>query len=196
MKFAKLTIGAIVALSASTVSAAEYTLDKVHSYVGFKVTHMMVSSVKGEFHDYDATVDYNAKAPEKSSVSAAIKVASIDTNNQKRDDHLRSADFFDAEQFPDITFKSKSVKAAGKNKLTVTGDLTIRGVTKEVKLNLDVRGPVNNPFAEGATKIGFGGELKINRQDFGVKWNKSMDAGGVVVGDDVTIILEIEADSK
>lgn len=196
MTFARFALIASVALAATPALAAEYTVDKVHSYVGFKVTHMMVSSVKGEFHDYDATIDYDAAKPEKSSVQAAIKVASIDTNNQKRDDHLRSEDFFDAEKFPEIKFVSKSVKASGKNKLVVTGDLTIRDVTKEVKIPLEARGPVNNPFAPGATKVGFSGELTVNRHDYNVKWNKTMDAGGVVVGDDVTIVLEIEADSK
>ena len=184
---------AIFAFAATSVSAQEYTLDKVHTYVGFKVSHMMVSNVKGQFQEYDGVIKYDPKKPEKAFAEATIKVASIDTNNEKRDNHLRSDDFFNAEKFPNITVKTKKVVKKG-DKLEVTADLTIRDVTKEIKFPVEVRGPVT--VEKGKQKLGLAAEITINRHDYGVKWNRTMEAGGLVVGNDVTIVLEIEADSK
>lgn len=175
--------------------AAEYEIDASHSSAGFSVRHLMVSNVKGQFNKVTGTLSYDAKDLAKSSVQAVIDVNSIDTNEPKRDEHLKSPDFFDAKNHPNITFKSKKFAKAGKDKLKVTGDLTIRGVTKEVVL--DVEGPtaaVKDPW--GQTKMGATATTKVNRQDYGLKWNQALETGGVVVGDDVKITLELEFTQK
>lgn len=172
-------------------NAATYEIDATHSSAQFSIRHMMVSNVKGEFSKVVGTVVYDAKDPAKSTVEATIDVNSIDTRNAQRDQHLKSPEFFDAAKFPSITFKSTSVKQVGPGKLKVTGNLTIRDVTKEVVL--DVEGPT--PEAkdpQGNTKVGASASTKINRNDFGVKWNAPVPTGGVVVGEEVTISFELE----
>jgi len=174
-----------------TALAAVWNIDPDHSTVGFKVRHLMVSNVHGSFGKYTGTVDINDKDITKSKVEVSIDTASIDTNVQKRDDHLRSADFFDVAQYPVMTFVSKKVAKAGKDKLKVTGDLTLRGVTKEVVLAVD--GPSQesrDPW--GNIRKGASATTRINRKDFGLTWNKALETGGVVVGEEVTITLEIE----
>jgi polyisoprenoid-binding protein YceI len=174
--------------------ATEYAIDPVHSNAMFAVRHLMVSTVRGEFGKVQGTLNLDDKDVTKSSVTATIDTASIDTDEPKRDDHLRSPDFFDAQKYPTITFKSTKVQKA-KNGLRVTGDLTIRDVTRPVVL--DVEGPtkpVKDPV--GTVKIGASATTKLNRQDFGLKWNRPIEAGGVVVGDEVKITLDLEFNQK
>lgn len=193
-RYFALAVAALVAVPAAA-GAAKYELDTSHTYAGFKVKHMMVSNVKGSFQRLTGTVDYDEKAPEKIAIRAEIETASINTDNSKRDEHLRSADFFDAAKHPKMTFVSKKAKALGKGKLQVTGDLTIRGVTKEVVLDvqgLDAR--VKDPW--GMYRRGGEASGKINRKDFGLTWNNALETGGVLVGDEVFLTLEFELVEK
>jgi len=174
----------------STARAATYAIDEAHTTIGFSVRHMMISNVKGNFGAYEAAIEFDEANPTEMKASATIQVSSISTANEKRDDHLRSPDFFDAAQFPTITFETTRVEGTLPN-LTLVGNLTIKGVTKEISLPVEVGGPIANPW--GQTVIGISGSATINRQDFGLSWSKSLDGGGVVVGDDVKMIIEIEA---
>lgn len=190
------SLSTIIALALPVFAfASTWNIDPEHSNVGFKVRHLMVSNVKGSFDKYAGTVDINDKDITKSKVEVSIDTSSINTNVQKRDEHLRSADFFDVAKFPAMTFVSKKVAKAGKDKLKVTGDLTLHGVTKEVVL--DVEGPSNeskDPW--GNIRRGASASTKINRKDFGLVWNKALETGGVAVGDEITISLEIEMIKK
>lgn len=172
-------------------SAATWTIDRDHSSIGFKIKHLMVSNVKGSFEKFNGTVDLNEKDITKSKVEVNIETASINTNVELRDGHLKSADFFDVVKYPSMTFKSKKVAKAGKDKLKVTGDLTLHGVTKEVVLNVD--GPTQEiKDLYGNIRKGASATATINRKDFGLNWNKALETGGVVVGDEVHITIEIE----
>jgi polyisoprenoid-binding protein YceI len=168
-----------------------WTVDPSHSEVGFVVRHLMVSKVKGRFADVSGTITV-AENVLKSTVEATAKVASIDTRDENRDAHLRSADFFDAENFPELTFRSTALRAKGSD-FEMDGDLTIRGVTKPVTFILEYNGASANPLAEGAATAGFSAEAEINRKDFGLEWNVALESGGVLVGEKVKITLEIEA---
>lgn len=180
---------AIIVLGA-TARADTWDLDKVHSSIGFSVRHLAISKVLGEFREYEGQAEFDPENLEKGSVDISIKTASIDTENQKRDDHLRNADFFDVEKFPEITFKSrKIIKGEGSN-LKIVGDLTIKDVTKEVILDGEFNGSVKDPW--GGTRAGFSLTAEINRQDFGMTWNKALETGGFVVSDEVKIIIEME----
>lgn len=180
------------ALVPAAVFAAEYEVDPVHSNASFTVRHMMVSNVRGEFTKVTGKMNLDEKNISKSTVEAVIDTQSIDTREPKRDDHLRSADFFDVKKYPSITFKSKKVQKAGAGKLKVTGDLTIRDVTREVVLNVEGPSkPQKDPFS-GIQKTGASATTVINRKDFGLNWNKALEAGGVVVGDEVKITLDLE----
>ena len=185
-----LVLTIVFAFSATGSQAADWEIDVAHSSIGFSVSHLVISKVKGSFHDYSATINFEADKLESGTVEMTVQIGSIDTDDAKRDEHLKSPDFFDAAGFPSMTFISKSVHDIDGNKFKITGDLTIRGTTREVVFDAEFRGVVNDPW--GNTKAGFSATSEINRQDFGVKWNKSLDAGGVVVGDDVTIELELE----
>lgn len=174
--------------------AVEYQIDPVHSSAQFSVRHLMVSNVRGEFAKVTGKVIYDPKNLKASSVEATIDATSINTHEPKRDDHLKSPDFFDVAKFPTLTFKSKKVAKAGKDKLRVLGDLTIRGVTREVML--DVEGPVPEVKMGPNLKSGASASTTINRKDFGLNWNRALEAGGWVVGDEVKITLEIEMGRK
>jgi polyisoprenoid-binding protein YceI len=168
-----------------------YTIDPAHSTAGFKVRHLMVSWVRGEFSGVAGTVVYDPEHPENSRVEATIDVATLHTRDEQRDAHLKSADFFDVEKYPTITFVSKKVEKVGEREGKLMGDLTIHGVTKEVVL--DVEGPapeVKDPW--GNIKSGVSAATKIKRSDFGLVWNAPLEAGGVLVGDEVHISLELE----
>jgi polyisoprenoid-binding protein YceI len=151
---------------------------------------MVISSVKGSFTDFSGTIMYDEEEITNSSVSVTIKTGSINTGDDRRDGHLRSADFFDAENHPEITFVSKKVSKRADGHV-VTGDLTMRGVTKEVEIPFIITGKITDP--RGKTRIGVEGKLTIDRQDYGVSWSRTMDAGGLVVSDDVRIELLLEA---
>lgn len=192
MKRIIVSISTIIALSLPALAfATTWNIDPDHSNVGFKVRHLMVSNVKGSFGKHVGVVEINDQDITKSKVEVTIDTASINTNVQKRDDHLRSAEFFDVAKFPTMTFVSKKVAKAGKDKLKVTGNLTLHGITKEVVL--DVEGPsVESKDPWGAIRRGATANTKINRKDFGLVWNKALETGGVAVGEEVTITLEIE----
>ena len=180
-----------LALVAGTVQAETYNVDKAHSEVLFSVRHMGVSRVTGRFNDFTGVVNGDPAKPGESSVEFTIKAASIDTNDAGRDKHLRSADFFDVEKFPELTFKSSKITAKGQNQFDVTGTLTIHGVAKEVTLPVTLAGPVKDP--RGNEKVGFEATAKLNRKDYGITWNRALDAGGVVVSDDVQLTIHLEA---
>ena len=182
------------ALIATAAQAATYVIDPAHSNFGFSAKHLTVSEVHGNFSDVAGTITYDPAKMDANAAEVTIQAKSINTGNEQRDGHLRTGDFFDTEKFPAITFKSTSATVTGTT-LSLTGDLTIKGVTKTVTLPLEVSGPIKNPMG-GDQVIGASGQLKINRQDYGVSWNKQMDQGGYVVGDDVTININIEAHEK
>lgn len=195
MKRIMVVIMTIVLMVPLNVLAATYTLDPVHTTVGFKVKHLMIANVKGDFEKFAGTVIIDEKDITKSNVTVSIEMASINTSNAKRDEHLRSGDFFDVAKFPVMTFQSTKVERSGADTLKVTGNLTIKGVTKQVVLT--VEGPsaeIKSP--QGVVKRGASAVAKINRQDFGVSWNKKLDAGAVVVGDEVQISIEAELDRQ
>jgi len=178
--------------AAATVPAnasGTYSIDKAHSEVGFQVRHF-VSKVRGSFGDFTGTIQVDAAKPEASRVEFTVKVSSIDTNEPKRDAHLRSADFFDAEKHPEIRFVGKKIAPAGEGKYDVTGDLTMRGVTKEVTLPVAFTGLLKTPF--GDERAGFETSLTLNRKEFGISWNKALDQGGFMLSDDVTISINLE----
>lgn len=178
-----------VGLLAMSAGADTYTVDPNHSEIAFSVRHMLVSNVKGNFSEFSGSFDYNPEDLASFSAAAIVSVASIDTRNADRDEHLRSADFFDAEQFPEIAFKVTRVDV-GAGDPVLYGDLTMRGVTKEIALPVLVSGPVKD--MSGNMRAGFEGAARINRQDWGVSWSKTMDGGGLVVGDDVRLLINVE----
>ena len=181
-----------LATLATPALAATWSLDPAHSSVQFSVRHMMVSNVRGEFGKVGGTVTGDEATPTAAAITATIDAASINTREAKRDEHLKSADFLDVAKFPTITFASKKIEAAGAGTFKVTGDLTLHGVTKEVVLDVsDLTPPVKDP--SGKTRAGATASTKINRKDFGINWSKAMDNGGVVVGDDVAITVDVEA---
>jgi polyisoprenoid-binding protein YceI len=186
------TAGLAAALSLPAAAATStWQIDPAHSAAQFAVKHLAISTVRGAFTSVKGTVQLDDKDIAKSSVDVAIDVNSVDTRQPDRDKDLRSDHFFDAEHFPTITFKSKRVEQVSPGKLKITGDLTIHGITKELVLDVDgPTAPVKDPW--GNQRIAINATTKINRQDFGVKWNATMDNGGVVVGDDVSITIDAE----
>jgi polyisoprenoid-binding protein YceI len=173
------------------VWAVTWKIDPVHTAVEFKIRHLMVSWVKGVFTDVDGTVNIPEDNVGNSSAKVRIATASVDTNNQKRDDHLRSPDFFDAATFPEMTFVSKQVVVDNGQPAKIVGDLTIRDVTREVELEVeDFSQTITDPW--GNIRRGASASTKINRSDYGLTWNKALETGGVVVGDEVHITLEVE----
>lgn len=171
--------------------AASWKIDPAHTAVEFKVRHLMVSWVKGVFTNVSGTVEINESDMSASNVKIQVETASINTNNGKRDDHLRSPDFFDVSTYPVMVFVSKKVVVSENIPVKIIGDLTIRDVTKEVELDVEeFSGTVTDPW--GNTRRGATAETEINRKDFGLTWNKALEAGGVVVGDEVRISLEVE----
>ena len=202
MRFAKGIMVVLIAIASlafadargSRAEAAEYMIDPDHSQVIFKVKHIGISTVTGRFDLLEGTYDFDEKDIGGSSVDVTITTSSVNTNKQKRDDHLRSPDFLNVEKYPAITFKSKDIKEEHGNDFTIVGDLTINGVTKEVELDAEYGGKAVDPM--GNERTAFTAETTINRKDYGITWNKTLDSGGLVVGDDVKIILEVEGIKK
>jgi len=187
-------VGLMGWLSASVVSTvgaemSKWNLDKDHTTLGFEVVHMVVSKTKGKFTEYTGTVEMDADKQEFKTIEAVIQTASVTTDHQKRDDHLRSADFFDAKTFPTMTYKMKSYTKSG-DQYTAVGDFTLLGVTKELTLVGTFNGVAQDPW--GNTRAGFTAEGTLNRKDFGMKFSKLLDNGGLMVGDEVKLKLEIE----
>ncbi|RMG10172.1 MAG: polyisoprenoid-binding protein [Deltaproteobacteria bacterium] len=168
-----------------------WVADPAHSAVHFEIQHMMISTVRGEFRNFEATLELDEKRIKNSKVTAKIDVGSIDTRVEKRDAHLKSPDFFDVAKYPSITFESTKVRRVGKKRLKVTGNLTIRGVTKPVTLDVRMLGVQKNPFTKTPTR-GFHAEATINREDFGLTWNQALETGGVLVGKKVKILIDAE----
>jgi polyisoprenoid-binding protein YceI len=195
------TVLAVIALLGAAVASAETTtwkFDPAHSEALFSIRHIF-TKVQGRFNEMEGTIQLDDKDLSKSSVDVTIKTASIFTNNEKRDNHLRSADFFDAEKNPTLAFKStKVIPGADKDKFKVQGDLTMRGVTKPVTLDVEYLG--GGPWGMGGqvygTKKGWVATTKVNRLDWGISWNKTLDQGGTLLGDDVDLTLNVEADNQ
>jgi len=181
-------------LAAASANATEYGFDKAHSHIGFSVKHVL-SMVPGEFKDFDGSFSFDEKKPEASKINVTIQVASISTDNEKRDGHLKSPDFFDADKLPTVTFVSKKVEAAGDKTYKVTGDLTLHGVTKSVVLDVEYLG---TDTMMGMDTIGFSASTKIDRRDFGLSWgqDKLSGAGNLIVGNDVKINIDVAGMSK
>jgi polyisoprenoid-binding protein YceI len=194
VNFSRLIVTGALAAAMCLPAAAgtvTYQIDPRHSAAGFAVTHLMISTVRGEFHGINGTVLLDDKDITKSSVSVTLDATTVDTREPDRDKDLKSPNFFDVAQYPTITFKSTKVEQAGPDKLKITGDLTIHGVTKQVVLDATVpKAPIKDPW--GLQRTAVSATTKINRQDFGVKWNKTLDGGGVVVSDEVNINLDVE----
>jgi len=187
----KLLLAVLFALLGSSFLLADtYNLDKVHTSVGFTVSHLVISHVSGVFRDFNGTINYDAADPTKSSIDVHIISNSITTGDDKRDGHLKSPDFFDVAKFPELTFKSTSIEKKGDG-FIAHGPLTIHGVTKDVALPFTIAGTVKDQM--GRTRVVAQSSITINRKDYGLVWNKPLEGGGMLVGDDVKIDLNVEA---
>lgn len=182
---------ALLFLSGVTFAQTTWTIDKNHSKIGFNVTHMAVSEVEGKFNDFDGSIVSKADDFNGAQVQFTAKTASVDTDNEKRDGHLKSADFFEVEKYPEIKFLGTLVKDGGKYKLK--GDLTMHGVTKQVEFDVTYGGSINHPKG---TKAGFKLTGKLNRKDYGLKWDNKVPTGELVVSDDVELVVKVELDKK
>lgn len=177
-------------LAGLNVSASQWDIDKAHSSVSFTVKHLVISKVKGMFGDFSGVINFDEKNFPGSSVEMMVMVNSIDTEETKRDEHLKSPDFFDVEKYPEMSFKSTKVIKGEGNKFQIVGNLTIKDVTREVTFDCEYNGAI---AFMGTNKAGFSARTTVNRQDFGISWSKTLDAGGLVVDDNVEIYIEIEA---
>jgi polyisoprenoid-binding protein YceI len=194
-RFIATLIIALTLIVPAIAQAGSWNLDPAHTEAGFKIRHMMVTNVRGVFHDVKGTLQFDAVDPGKSSIDVVIQAVSIDTGIEKRDNHLRSPDFFDVEKFPTLTFNSTKFKKVADGVFKVTGNLFIHGVTKEVVLDVEgLNQQVQDPW--GGTRMGAFATTKINRKDYGLTWNKALEAGGWLVGDELTINLEVELVAK
>jgi polyisoprenoid-binding protein YceI len=176
--------------TASTAVATTWKVDPTHSHAEFAVRHLMISTVKGRFAEVSGTLTGDETDPGHASFELTIPVASIDTRESQRDTHLRSADFFDAAMHPEIRFVSTKIEKAANGDFSVTGDLTIRGVTKRITLQVEPGGRVRDPW--GNERAGYSASTRINRKDYGLHWNQALETGGVVVGDEVKVSVELE----
>jgi polyisoprenoid-binding protein YceI len=178
----------------ATRELPRWSLDAAHSHVGFAVRHMMISNVRGEFQKVSGEASYDPARPDDSTLDVTVDVASINTRDGKRDAHLRSADFFDVENHPTLTFRSKAVRRRAEG-LEIVGDLSIHGTTREVVLAVEEITPEHSdPW--GNRRVGASARTKIRRSDFGMRWNAALEAGGVLVGDEVSIVIEVELIKK
>lgn len=177
-------------MTTQTQALATYRIDQSHSTVEFIARHLMISKVRGRFASFQGGLEIPEGATVPTKIDVTIDANSIDTREEQRDNHLRSADFFEVEKYPALTFTSKRFEGSG-NSFEVTGDLTIHGVTKEVTLEAEFEGRGNDPW--GGTRVGYSAHTKINRKDFGLTWNAALEAGGVVVSDEIKIELNVEA---
>ena len=171
--------------------SGDYTIDTAHSRVGFVARHAMVTKVRGSFDEFEGSIHLDGETPEKSSGKVTIQAKSINTRNSQRDDHLRSNDFLDMDNQPEITFASTGIKQTGDADFVVSGDLSIRGVTKPVEIAFEYTGTATDPF--GNERVGLEGSVVINRKDFGVSWNAALEGGGVLVSEKVTLEIEVSA---
>jgi polyisoprenoid-binding protein YceI len=183
-----LTMSAIATPQSTTRT---WTIDQVHSVAEFKVKHMMISNVKGQFPGVKGVLDLDERDLTNSHIEASIDATSINTRDGQRDAHLKSADFFDVERFPTLSFRSTSISRAGDGELAVAGDLTIHGVTRNVVFNVEGPSePAKDPW--GNTRVGLSATTRISRKDFDLTWNTALETGGILVGDEVTITLDVQ----
>lgn len=168
-----------------------WKVDTTHTRVGFIVRHMMVSKVRGDFSDIEGTIEGDATELENTKISFRVGIDSVSTNNEDRDNHLRSADFFEVEKYPNMTFESTNIKKVSENKYALTGNLTIKGVTKETTFDVEYLGQSTNPW--GVDVVGFEASTRISRKEFGLTWNQALEAGGVLVSDEVDIVIDLQA---
>jgi polyisoprenoid-binding protein YceI len=190
MKWFKILILTLFVATIATAQPTIWKADPAHSNITFAVDYMVLTEVTGNFREFSGTMTCEGDTPEKSKVNVSIKTASISTDNDKRDSHLRSADFFDAETYPEITFVSKSFEKGDGNQYKITGDLTMHGVTKQVIIDAKFMGQVKD--MRGNLRQGFKGTTTINRYDFGVKYNASLESGGVLIGTEVTVNINAQ----
>lgn len=194
MKTLKLIMFSLLILTSINVAQTNWSFDKSHTKIGFSVSHLVITDVEGKFNEFDGTIVSNGETFDGATINFSANIASIDTDNEKRDIHLKSDDFFNAENFPKLIFAGKSMKNVGGKNYKLIGDLTIRDVTKEVVLEVVHNGTVKDPW--GNTKAGFSLEGVINRFDYNLKWNAAMEAGGLVVGEEVTIFGKLQLVQK
>jgi polyisoprenoid-binding protein YceI len=176
--------------TSTATGTTTYAIDASHSQVGFSVKHMMFSTVRGNFRGFEGTIEVDNDNPANSKVNVTIDASSVSTGDDKRDEHLRSADFFDVANYPTLTFKSTSIDFKDAEDFTINGELTMHGVTQPVKIKAEQTGEGTNPW--GVDVAGFEGSTKINRKDFGLGWNATLEKGGVLVGEEIKISLELE----
>jgi polyisoprenoid-binding protein YceI len=176
--------------TATATKTQTYNIDKAHSEVTFQVRHLL-TKVRGRFSEFDGVIDYDEDQPERSSTQVTVQAASVDTNERDRDAHLRSADFFDAENFPTLTFRSRNIVSKGGDEFELHGDLTIHGVTRQAVFDVQLLGKAKDPW--GNERIAFEAEAVINRKDYGLNWNAVLETGNFLVGDEVKISLSIQA---
>ncbi len=180
-----------VKVSYAPISGGDYNIDPAHSIIGFAIRHLEINWVEGRFKDFTGKINFDDKDITRSSVEFSARIESIDTGVEPRDKHLRTADFFDAAQYPLMTFKSTRVERKGKGGYVLHGDLTLRGVTKPVALPFTVTGAIKDPW--GNTRFGVNAQAKINRRDYGFTWGKALENGGLDIGNEVSINLQLEA---
>jgi polyisoprenoid-binding protein YceI len=176
------------------MTRTKWAVDTAHSGIEFSVRHMVISSVKGSFNSYSATIEADPKDLTTASIEFTVDLASVDTRNEDRDNHLRSADFFDVEQFPTMTFKTTSVEKTDEDEYNVTGDLTLHGVTRQETFKVTYEGSGQDPW--GNEKVGFSATGKLNRSDYGLVYNAALETGGVLIGDQIKVSLEIQASKE
>lgn len=190
--FRKFTVIALaLMLTAGMTQAATWSFDKAHSSVGFSVRHMVISRTIGNFDDFEGVMEFDGENVASGTVELTVQMASIDTDDEKRDGHLKTGDFFDVEKYPTMTFKSTKISNVKGSSFQMVGILTLKGVSKEVTFDCEFNGTLVDPW--GNTRAGFSAETEINRQDFNVSFSKILDNGGLMVSDMVTINLEMEA---
>jgi polyisoprenoid-binding protein YceI len=173
------------------IPRGDYNIDPAHSIIGFSIRHLEINWVEGRFKDFKGAISFNDTDVTKSSVQFTARIESIDTGVEARDKHLRTADFFDAATYPEMTFKSTKVERKGKDSYVLYGDFTLKGVTKQISLPFTITGAIKDPW--GNTRFGINAQTKINRRDFGITWGKALENGGIDVGNEVTINLQLEA---
>jgi len=190
MRNLKFLAAILVLVSISLFSQTTWTMDKAHTKVGFSITHMVITSVEGFFKDYDAKITTKDDDFSTAGIDFTINTNSIFTDNEKRDNHLRSDDFFNAEKYPQLIFKSKLIKKVGEDKYKLVGDFTIRDVTKEIELDVKLNGIIKDGF--GNTRAGFKITGEVNRFDYNLKWSKTIETGGLIAGKEVELIINLE----
>jgi len=190
MRNLKFLVAILVLVSTSLFSQTTWTVDKAHTKVGFNITHMVITSVEGFFKDYDAKITSKDDDFSTAGIDFTINTNSIFTDNEKRDNHLRSDDFFNAEKYPQLIFKSKLIKKVGEDKYKLVGDFTIRDVTKEIELDVKLNGIIKDGF--GNTRAGFKITGEVNRFDYNLKWSKTIETGGLIAGKEVELIINLE----